>query len=359
MPHRPSAFGSSRAGRRAFLGRGIAVAAAGAVPRLAFGQGKQVNVYNWDTYIGETTLDDFTAATGIAVRYDLFASNEELFAKLRDGRSDYDVIFPSSNYVERMIVAEMIVPLDHARLPNIANVAERFRSPSFDPGLVHSVPYFWGTQGIGYRKSAADPAPTKWADMLASDRFKGRIALLNDADIVRAALKLLGYSLDTRDERQIGEAAAALIEAKPNIKAFAPDTGQDLLLLGEVDLCMEWSGDIQQVMAEDDDLAYVVPEEGALLWVDTMCIAKGAPHLGSAHAFINFILEGEVHGKIASEIQYACPNWAALEHVPRADLENHAIYPNDAMLGRCEFATYKGEEVEGLYESALTRVLAA
>ena len=122
---------------------------------------------------------------------------------------------------------------------------------------------------------------------------------------------------------------------------------------------MEWSGDIQQVMAEDDDLAYVVPEEGALLWVDTMCIAKGAPHLGSAHAFINFILEGEVHGKIASEIQYACPNRAALEHVPRADLENHAIYPNDAMLGRCEFATYKGEEVEGLYESALTRVLAA
>ena len=79
---------------------------------------------------------------------------------------------------------------------------------------------------------------------------------------------------------------------------------------------MEWSGDIQQVMAEDDDLAYVVPEEGTLLWVDTMCIAKGAPHLDNAHAFINFILDAEVHGKIASEIQYACPNRAALEHIP-------------------------------------------
>jgi spermidine/putrescine transport system substrate-binding protein len=346
-------------GRRAFLGRGLAVGAASAMPRLASGRGEQVNVYNWDTYIGGATLDDFTEATGIAVRYDLFASNDELFAKLREGNPGYDVIFPSNNYVERMIVAKMIEPLDHAKLPNIANIAERFRSPTYDPGLAHSIPYFWGTQGIGYRKSATDPAPTKWADMLASDRFKGRIALLNDADVVRAALKFLGYSLDTSDKTQIDEAADALIVAKPNIKAFAPDTGQDLLISGEVDLCMEWSGDIQQAMAEDDDLAYVVPEEGTLLWVDAMCIAKGAPHRDSAHVFINFILDAKVHGQIASEIRYACPNRAAFAHIPEADRENRAIYPSDDTLDRCEFATYKGEEVEEFYESALTRVLAA
>jgi spermidine/putrescine transport system substrate-binding protein len=348
-----------RLGRRAFLGRGLAGAAASAVPRFAFGQSKQVNIYNWDTYIGETTLDNFTEATRIAVRYDLFSSNEELFAKLRRDNPGYDVIFPSNNYVERLIAAKMIEPLEHAKLPNIANLAQRFQNPTYDPGLAHSVPYFWGTQGIGYRKSAANPAPTKWADLLASNQFKGRIALLNDVDIVRAALKLLGYSLDTRDQTEIDEAADALIKAKPNIKAFAPDTGQDLLSSGEVDVCLEWSGDIQQVIAEDNDLAYTVPEGGALLWVDAMCIPKGAPHRDNAHSFINFILDAKIHGRIASEIKFACPNSAALEYIPEADRTNHAIYPSDATLARCEFATYKGEEVEGLYESALNRVLVA
>src|SRR3712207_8987 len=127
-----------RLGRRAFLGRGLAGAAASAVPRFAFGQSKQVNIYNWDTYIGETTLDDFTEATRIAARYDLFSSNDELFAKLREDNHGYDVIFPSNNYVERLIAAKMIEPLEHAKLPNIANLAQRFQSPAYDPGLTHS-----------------------------------------------------------------------------------------------------------------------------------------------------------------------------------------------------------------------------
>jgi spermidine/putrescine transport system substrate-binding protein len=358
MPRRPTVPPRGAIGRRALLGRAMAAAAAAAaLPRLARAQDKQVNVYNWDTYIGESTLDNFTEATGIEVRYDLFASNDELFAKLREGNPGYDVIFPSNNFVERMIVARMLEPLDHARIPNIANIAPRFADPSYDPGLRHSVPYFWGTQGLGYRKSKADP--TKWADVLASDRYKGRVSLLGDADIIRAALKFLGYSLDTRDPAQIDAAAQALIAAKPNIKAFAPDTGQDLLISGEVDVAMEWSGDIQQVMAEDDDLTYVVPEEGSQLWVDNMCVPTGAPHVDNAHAFINFILDAKVHGQIASEIQYACPNKAALQYIPAEDRDNTTIYPSEATLARCEFATYKGEEVEGLYETALTRVLAA
>jgi spermidine/putrescine transport system substrate-binding protein len=357
MPRRPSRLPISPT-RRSFLGQSLTVAAAaGAFARPAFSQEKQVNVYNWDTYIGETTLDDFTEATGIQTRYDLFASNDELFAKLREGNPGYDVIFPSNNYVERMIAANMLQPLDHAKLPNIANVAPRFQDPAYDRGLKYSVPYFWGTQGIGFRMSAA--SPTKWADLFASDQHAGRISLLNDADVVRAALKFLGYSLDTRDPAEIDAARDALIKCKPRIKTFAPDTGQDLLISGEVDLCMEWSGDIQQVILEDDDLSYVVPEEGALLWVDNMCIAGGAPHVDSAHAFINYILDGNVHGQIASEIHYACPNEAAMEHIPAEDRENRAIYPAEETLARCEFATYKGEEIEALYEDALTRVLAA
>jgi spermidine/putrescine transport system substrate-binding protein len=357
---RPS-LGSFAVDRRRLLQCGLAIASVLPLAgRQAFAQsGGQVNIYNWDTYIGETTVDDFTEATGIEVRYDLFASNDELFAKLREGNPGYDVIFPSNDFVERMIQAEMLLALDHGKIPNLANIDPAFADPAFDPGRAYSVPYFWGTIGIGYRISATeDAAPKAWADMLASDAYAGRMSLLNDSDIVEVALKYLGYSLNERDPAKIDEATKVLIEAKPNIKAFAPDTGQDLLISGEVDLCMEWNGDILQVMEEDDDLAYVVPEEGSILWEDTMAIPSGGPNPDNAHAFINYILDGEVHGQIASEIKYPCPNAAAMEFIPEEDRDNTSIYPSKETLDRCEFATYDAESTD-LKEKALTRVLAA
>ena len=147
------------------------------------------------------------------------------------------------------------------------------------------MPYFWGTVGIGYRRSAAEP--TSWADMFASHKHAGRISLLDSIVSIQSALKYLRHSLNTDDPAKIDEAARVLIEAKPRIKEFAPDTGQDLLIVGEVDLCLEYNGDILQVTEEDDDLAYVVPEEGALLWEDTLCIPTNAPNPDGAYRFIN------------------------------------------------------------------------
>lgn len=358
MPRRPQAPFAPALSRRRLLGATLAVAAAApAFPRLGRAQGGTVNVYNWDTYIGEDTLEEFTDATGIQVRYDLYASADEMFGKLREGNPGYDVVFPSNEYTQRMIAAGMLEPLDHALIPNARNLDPVFADPVFDPGRRHSMPYFWGTIGLGYRKSAAEV--DAWADIFASDAHKGRIALLNHSDIVRCALKYLGYSLNTVDRAQIEQAAQVLIQAKPNFKAFAPDTGQDLLISGEVDVVMEWSGDILQVMAEDDDLAYVVPREGTIRWEDDMCIPKGAPNVANAHAFINFILDAKVHAEIASEIKYALPNAAAMAHIPAEDRENPSIYPPAEILARCEPSFYQGEEVATAYESALTRVLAA
>jgi spermidine/putrescine transport system substrate-binding protein len=347
-----------RTSRRRFLSGSLTVAAAmPALARSAFGQEKQVNVYNWDTYIGETTLEDFTEATGIAVRYDLFASNEEVFAKLREGNPGYDVIFPSNEYVERMIAADMLLPLDHDKVPNMGNVDPTFADPAFDRGLKYSMPYFWGTLGLGYRISAA--SPRAFADLVEGDAFTGRVSLLNSIDTIRATLKYLGHSLNTKDPGEIAAAAETLIRIKPKIRAFAPDTGQDLLVSGEVDVCLEYNGDVLQVMAEDDDLSYVVPEEGSLLWEDAMCIPLGGPNPANAHAFINFILAPEVHGAIAEFVRYPCPNAAAMEYIPEADRKDPAIYPAREVLDRCEFAVYMGEKIEGLYQDALTRVLAA
>ncbi|MGF1477686.1 MAG: PotD/PotF family extracellular solute-binding protein [Geminicoccaceae bacterium] len=359
MPRRPTPIPRIVLDRRRFIGSSLAVAAIAPIaPRQARAAGV-VNVYNWDTYIGEDTLDQFTEATGIDVRYDLFASNDELFAKLKEGNPGYDVIVPTNDFTERMIIAEMIQPLDHGKIPNVSNIAERFSDPGFDPGRQFSMPYMWGTMGIGYRTTEADPAPTQWADIFDSDQFSGRMSILNDTATLQIVFKYLGESLNSTDPALVEKAADVLIKAKPHITAFSPDTGQDLLLSGEVDACLEWSGDVLQVIEEDDELAYVVPEEGSLLWEDTLCIATGAPNSDSAHAFINFILEAEVHGAIAEYIKYGCPNEAAMAFIPEEDLNNPQIYPPEEVLARCEVPVYPGEEAQGARDKALTRVLAA
>lgn len=347
--------------RRRFLGRSIAIAAA--VPlvpgliRPARADG-EVSVYNWDTYIGETTLQDFTDATGTSVRYDLFGGNDELFAKLREGNPGYDVIFPSNDYIERMIAADMLESLDHAKIPNMTNLEDTFLEAKFDPGRAHSLTYFWGTFGIGYRSSAME-APTSWRFMLDPEQAAGRKSLLNDITIVQLTLKALGFSPNSKDPAEIRQAVEALIRAKPGVQSFAPDTGQDLLISGEVDACVEYNGDILQVMEEDDDLSYAVPEEGTLIWEDAMAIPVGAPNRDNAHAFINYILDPEVHASIAEYIRYACPNRAAKALLPEEDLNNPAMYPPEEVVARSETTIYQGEEVMDLYARGLTEVLAA
>ena len=326
MPRRPTPLPMPMLNRRRLLGGSLAVAAVvGSHPRLLNAQAREVNVFNWDTYIGPDTVDDFTEATGIDVRYDLFGSSDELFGRLREGNPGYDVIYPSNDYVERMIVADMLVPLDHSRIPNMANLDPNFTDPRFDPGRQFSMPYFWGTIGIGYRKTVAQP--TSWSAVFESDEHAGRISMLNDKNTLQAALRYLGYSLNTENPDEINEAAELLIRQKPNIKTFGPDNGQDLLIAGEVDLCLEWNGDILQVMEEDDELSYVVPSEGTLQWEDDMAIPKGGPNPDEALEWINFILDAEVHGAIATYIKYPLPNKAAKAFIPEEDLNNPAIYP--------------------------------
>src|SRR5690606_28009553 len=191
----------------------------------------------------------------------------------------YDVIVPTNDFVERMIRAEMLMPLDHDKIPNIANIEERFMDAGFDPGRRYSLPYMWGTIGIGFRKSRMDEVPASWKWVFDSDRYSGKIGLLGDGlTVIGQALKYLGYSMNSKDPKEINEAAELIIAQKPHIKVFADDNGQDLLLSGEVDITQEWNGDILQVMEEDDDLDYVVPVEGGMLWEDCLCIPNGAPH---------------------------------------------------------------------------------
>lgn len=350
-----------RPSRRSFLKGTAAFAGLSFLPRGSMAEEeKKLNFYNWDTYIGENTLAEFQQATGIETKLDIFADTSELFAKLKGGNPGYDVIVPAGEWIERMVGANMLMPLDHAKIPNIANIDPVFQDAPFDKGRKYSLPYMWGTVGIGYRVSAVKETPNSWGYVFDKDTYAGKISLLGDArNVIGAALKYLGHSLNSVDPAEIKKAEELVIAHKKNIKVFAPDNGQDLLASGEVVLAQEWNGDILQVMGEDKDLNYVVPKEGSQVWQDTLAIAAGAPHPENAHAFINFLLDAEAGKEIAEFIQYATPN-AAAKKLTSPDYQNNpAIFPDADTLSRCEAPAYLGEEGQKLFEEAWTRIQSA
>jgi spermidine/putrescine transport system substrate-binding protein len=349
-----------RVSRRGVLA-GLGVAAVGfSLAACGRGDGRKLNFYNWDTYIGATTLADFEKATGARVSASYFANGDELFAKLRTGSSGYDVVVPTNDMVTRMVEAQLLQPLDMARIPNFRNILPAFQRADYDGDPRHSVPYVWGVLGIGFRKSKVDGVPDSWQWLFDSDRYAGRIALIAEAgDLVRIGAKYLGRSLVGVDEATAREVGAMLTRQKPNIKRFHDDDGQDLLAAGDVDLVLEYNGDIAQLMAEDDDVDFVVPREGSLLFTDTLAIPRNAPDPDLAHEFINFLLDGEVGKGIVETINYPTPNAAARALMPPSYRESPVIFPVGEGIDRSEFARFDGPDLQRVYEDVITRMRAA
>jgi len=358
-------------GRRSLL-QGLGVAAvgltftstlagcSGAAPeKLANGEEGLLNLYNWDDYMGETTLADFKGASGVEVKMDLFENNDTLFAKFRAGNPGYDLIVPSNDFVERMVQADMLMPIDKAQIPNMKNIAPEFIDVDYDKGREYSVPYTWLVLGIGYRKSKVPVAPDSWKVLFDSDQYKGRIAVLSEAgDMFRLYAKYMGKSVNAITPADIKTIEAMMTKQKPNIAKFHSDDGQDMLAKGEVDLVLEYNGDIAQLMSEDDDIAFAVPKEGSQLNSDNFCIPKGAKHPKNAHAFINYILDADVGKKVTDTILYPTPNMAAKALMPASYRDNPAIYPPADVLAKCEYAKFNAD-LQPLFEEAFTRIAAS
>jgi spermidine/putrescine transport system substrate-binding protein len=326
---------------------------------VSTGEPGELNFYNWATYIGETTLDDFKSASGINVSMTEFASNDELFAKFKAGNPGFDVIVPSNDFVERMVAADMLMPLDRAQIPNFKNLAPEYQEVAFDPGRKYSMPYTWLTLGIGYRKSKVKSVPDSWKVLFDSDEYKGRIAVLSEAgDMFRLYAKYMGKSVNAITPADLATIEAMMIKQKPNIQKFHEDDGQELLAKGEVDLVLEYNGDIAQIMAEDPDIGFVIPKEGSQLNSDCLCIPKGAKHPKNAHAFINYLLDAEAGKKISETIKYPTPNAAVKALMPDSYKKNPVIFPPADVLAKCEYARFNAT-LQPLYEEAFTRVRAA
>ena len=317
--------------RRTALG-GLALAGLGA-PLLSacLGEGQELSLAIWRDYLGETTLNDFYRVTGIKVTATTFASNEELYAKLKQGGHGFDLVVPSSHWVERMVREDLLAPISHRRLPNLANLEAPFANLPYDPGNAHSVPYTWLAMGIGYRKSKVPRPPAGWKDLLGAPERFGRVALPGDpAVLFRLAAKALGHSANLFDPARLKQAEALLAAALPRTRALHRDGGQDLLLRGEADLAVLWNGDLVQVALEDPDIAFAVPVEGALLSCDCLCIPKGADRPGNAHLLIDYLLDASAGAAIAGHIWFPTPNEAARRLLPPDYRGNPVLYPPKA-----------------------------
>jgi spermidine/putrescine transport system substrate-binding protein len=318
---------------------------------------QELNIYNWSTYIAPDIIPNFEKEFGVKVNYDLFDSNEELLAKIQPGNPGYDIIVPTGYMVEIMINLGLLEEINHDNIPNLANVDPKFLDPPFDPGNRHCVPYQWGTIGIGYNIKATGGEIDSWQVMF-DEKYAGRIAWLDDPRVVIGiALLMLGYDMNTTNPDEINEARELLLKQKPLVAAYAPDTGQILLDEGEVDITMEFSGDVFQVMEENPDLRYVIPKEGSEIWTDNLCIPKGAPHKELAEKFMSYILDARVGADLSNYIRYGTPNKASLPLINEEDRNNRAIYPSPEIMERLEFIKDVGEATL-LYDEAWTEIKA-
>jgi len=316
---------------------------------------KELFFYNWSDYIAEDTIPNFEKEFGVRVVYDNYSSNDTLLAKLQSGATGYDIVVPSDYMVTTMIGLDLLQPLNLDNIPNTKNLYPRFREAPFDPGNKYSIPWQWGTTGIGYNSEQVPDFQPTW-DMLWNEKYKGRITMLTESrDVFAVALFRLGYDPNTTDKAQIDEALKMLQEQKPLLKHYTSDTYIDELAANDAWLSHGYSGDVFQAIAENDKVAYAIPEEGAIIWVDSMCIPKGAPSPRTAEVFMDYILRPDVGAAISNYVFYASPNEAAFDLIDPEITGDPAIYPPQEVLDKLEFLVELGDATK-LYNEAFSQL---
>jgi spermidine/putrescine-binding protein len=318
---------------------------------------KTLNFYNWTEYIAESTIPNFQKQTGIKVTYDNYSSNDELYAKMSAGSTGYDIIVPTDATLVKMKHADLIEPLDLSQIPNVVNLDERFRNAAYDPGNKYSIPWQWGTTGIGFDKTKVTGDVTDW-DAFELASVKGKSSYLDEArDAFAMALFALGKDPNTIDEGELDDAKDYLIDLKKKIKSITSDY-QDPLRGGELLLAQAYSGDVFTIQADKPNIEYVIPTSGAFSWVDSMAIPKGAKHPGNAEKFMNYILEPKVGAALTNFVYYGSPNKAAEPFILKEILDNPLIYPPADVLAKLPFQKDIGED-ELKYSDRWTEVKTA
>ena len=296
-------------------------------------------VFNWGDYIDPAVLDLFTERTGIKINYLTFTQNEDMYAKLEAGAGAYDVVFPSEYMIERMIKEGMLEELNLDNIPNLANVLDNLRDPSYDPGNAHSVPYMWGTLGIVYNTEMVSEPITSWTALL-DEQYSGSIFMMDSVrDTIGLALKTLGFSMNSHDEDELAAAGEWLMAQKDSgvVGGYILDQAKDMMVANGAAMAVMYSGDALYAMEKNDKLDYVIPEEGSNIWVDGMCVPKSSQNKEAAECFINFMCRPDIAQKNMEYIYYSSPIKQVVEGLSEEEKTSIAMNPTDEMVARCEY----------------------
>lgn len=310
-----------------------------------------IRISNWDAYMPEDLIANFTKKTGIKVKLSKQTTNEDIVGKLQAANGGgYDLVFVSGPFVESLAKQGMLAELNRAQIPNLKNLAPEAAKLGFDVGNRYSVPYTWGTTGICYRSDKVASEPTSWKAILEpAAEHRNRVTMLaTDRWLFLPALKTLGYSANEQDEAKLNEAAELLKQAKGNLLAYDDTTFYTKLVSGEADLVEAWDGWCNYGIAENDKIKFTIPEEGSDLWADAMVVLEKSQNKAAAEEFINYILDPKVHASVAELLTYKVPNPQAMAALDPKLLEQ---FPN---LGMTPAELLEQETLRDLGDAAPT-----
>ncbi|MDC0611981.1 spermidine/putrescine ABC transporter substrate-binding protein [Vibrio sp.] len=310
-----------------------------------------LNVYAWGGYLPEESLKAFEKQENVVINYTSFENNESMYTKLKllNG-TGYDVVFASAYFIEKMAREGLLAKIDHEKIPNMESTFPSLLGQAHDPKNDYSLPYIWGVTGISYNESLVDEPVTSWKQ-LWEPKYKQQLMLIDDIrDVFGMALKMNGHSINTKNPVEIKEAYETLEKLSPNVLVYNSDAPQMPYVAGEVIAGMQWNGNAYQGQKDMPELKFVMPSEGAVLWMDNFTIPSGSEHKELAHKFINFMYAPEQQADIVKTLGYASATEKGKELLPADLRDNKTIYPDQADIAKGEFINDVGKDALAIYE---------
>jgi putrescine transport system substrate-binding protein len=342
-------------------------------PGAAAQEEKVLHVFNWSDYIAEDTVPNFEKQTGIKVTYDVFDSNDVLETRLLAGNSGFDLVVPSASFLERQIKAGVFQKIDKSQIPNLQHMDPDImnRVGLHDPNNEYSVPYLWGTTGIGYnedkiKKIFGDARPDSWNyifDPKNAAKLKDcGISLLDAPDeILKIVLAWIGRDPNSQKEEDLKAAEAKLTPIRPFLRKIHSSQYIDDLANGELCIAVGWSGDILQARDRAEEagqgvkISYAIPKEGTIVWFDMLAIPADAKHPKNAHAFINYLMEPQVAANNSNFVNYANGNSASFAMVSDEVKNDPGIYPTPEVKAKLFPSLAYGEDFQRLMNRMWTK----
>ena len=314
---------------------------------------QQLFLFNWGNYIDPELIKEFEAETGIQVVYETFDSNDAMEAKLKQGGTRYDIVFPSESSITKLVNQNLLQKLDHSKIKGLENISPFLLNSPVDKGNQYTVPYFWGTVGIMVNTKYIDPESIQtWSDLWKED-FKNKVLVLDgNREALGMALQSLGYSLNSKNENELHAAEVKLKELKPNVRAVLNEEIKTMMKLEEAPIGMGYSGYAATVAEENPNVQYILPKDGSAVWTDNFAIAHTAVNIEGAYAFINFMLRPENAARNAEYVGYSTPNEKAKELMNPEVTSDETYYPSEEIINSLEHYEYLGNDWIQKYNEA-------